>query len=157
MATNFNTEDIKHLEEKYYSVWNTKLKYNLVPNNMNIELLLKESIKTGHSLIHSYIEIKYKDEVEMISIDKIKVPYSFKVTKPSKSKVDAKRKMLRNGDIEPIIINNDKTLINNYITYLILENNGEKFVPIKYMDNETQEQQAKLEILAHKYNNRCYI
>ena len=147
---------ILELETEYYKIWNNKLKYSLLPNDINVEVLLEKSIKTGDSLLQSYVKTKYED-VEFTYFESLAIPYAFKQTKPSKQKIDFKKRKLRSGQIEPVIINRNNTIIDNYITYLIFIQNGEKFIPIKYCSDEVYSNQTRLEILGHRYNDRCYI
>lgn len=83
----------------------------------------------------SYINDKYNiEEMFLCPIDEIEISQQFADTTPNPKKIEKKSKEIEDGLIPLITVNKNKTLIDGYITYLLLKDRGDENVSIKIMN-----------------------
>lgn len=86
-----------------------------------------------------------------IKLDNIIVPDGFKKSKPKQEKLDARRKEYKaTGKVGRIIIDDDNTLVDGYIAYLILKENSIDSTDIVY--KESYKNKDTLYVFGHHLN-----
>ena len=95
-----------------------------------------------------------------LKISDIKIPKSYRFSKPRQEKLDACRDYFRcHGIIDrDIVVNKDNIIKDGYIGYLILKENGIEDIDVVHMGNpNTYKNRPTLYVYAHhKRNNKIY-
>lgn len=81
----------------------------------------------------------------LIPMSEIKISSSFKNTHPSDKKIDACRENFKNSRQQDrkIVLNRNNVLVDGYVAYLVLKENGVKYADITYCDEKKYTKKVK--------------